>query len=308
MHDRVTKGNNPTPLRCGLCESTGARCIAEENGYPIYRCLKCGLVFVYPIPDAGDMKDYYGRHEGACGDTVWEKFGAEIFEHAARTMRRCCPSGKLLDLGCGYGFFMKLMRERGWQVQGLEIDGEMARYARERLGLDVRQADVNDYASRGEEFDLISLWWVLEHLPDPMTALRKCVASLKREGMLILRVPNIDFIAFVHRFRFIEPLFSRLGLTLAPILNPVSRKKRFFELLGAPYHLYGYNRRTICTLLSKAGLGDCRVTLGGRLRTGKKFRDSLELLLYAVAATVFRLSLGRIIIYHDMTVCARKER
>ncbi len=254
------------------------------------------------------MKDYYGRHEGECGDTVWEKFGAGVFEHAARAIQGRLPAGSLLDVGCGYGFFMRLMRERGWKVQGLEIDGEMARYARERLGLDVRQADVNDYTSPGEEFDLISLWWVLEHLPDPMAVARKCVASLKREGMLVLRVPNIDFIAFVHRFRFIETLFSRLGLTLAPILNPVSRKRRFFELLGAPYHLFGYNRRTICALLSTAGLEDCRVELGGRLRTGKRLRDLLEALLYAVAATFFRLSLGRMIIYHDMTVYARKKR
>jgi SAM-dependent methyltransferase len=171
----------------------------------------------------------------------------------------------------------------------------------------VRCGDISDYTPRGEEFDLISLWWVLEHLPDPVAAVRKCVSSLRRGGMLILRVPNIDFIAFVYRFRFVESLLAKLGLTLHSVVNPVSRKRQFFELLGAPYHLYGYNRRTICALLGDAGCGDCRITLGGKLRTGRRVRDALEAVLYAVAAAFFRLSFGRIIVYHDLTVCAKKR-
>ncbi|MEJ2744299.1 MAG: hypothetical protein P8123_01210 [bacterium] len=90
------------------------------------------------------------------------------------------------------------------------------------------------------------------------------------------------------------------------MLNPVARKKRFFELLGAPYHLYGFNRCTICAVLRQEGLDNCRITLGGRLRTGRRRRDILETLLYGVATVIFWLSFGRIIAYHDLTVSAKK--
>jgi 2-polyprenyl-3-methyl-5-hydroxy-6-metoxy-1,4-benzoquinol methylase len=290
-----------------LCGSGRARWIVEENGCPIYRCRGCGLVYVYPIPDAGAMKGYYASREGACGEAVWERFSAEVFKRASRDIRKSRQNGSLLDVGCGYGFFMRLMRNEGWNVHGIEIDGEAARHARESLGLDVQQGDVTDYTPRPEEFDLITLWWVLEHLPDPAAAVRACAASLKKGGMILLRVPNIDFILFVYKFRFVELFLARLGRTLAPVVNPVSRKKRFFELLGAPYHLYGYDRRAICAMLEGAGLRDCKIALGGKLRTGRRLRDFLETLLHGVATVLFRLSCGRVIAYHDLTVSARKD-
>ena len=304
MRDKADKGSGPEPPRCMLCGSRDARWIVEENGCRIYRCRGCGLVYVHPIPDAEAMGGYYASREGACGEAVWERFSAEVFERAARDIRRRLPKGNLLDMGCGYGFFMRMMREKGWNVHGMEIDGDAARHAREGLGLDVRQGDIAGYDPEAEEFDLITLWWVLEHLPDPMSAVRACAASLKKGGMILLRVPNINFILSVYKFKFVETFLSKLGRRLDSMVNPVSRKKRFFELLGAPYHLYGYNRRTICAMLERAGFRDCKITLGGRLKTGRRLRDFLETLLHGATSALFVLSFGRIIAYHDLTVAA----
>lgn len=295
------------PPRCALCGSADARRIAEENGCRIYRCRGCGLVYVHPIPDEEAMRGYRASCEGACSEAVWEKLSAGVFKRASLEVRTDRRRGNLLDMGCGYGFFMKVMRERGWNVHGIEIDGEAARRARENFGLDVRQGDVADYAPRVEEFDLITLWWVLEHLADPVAAVRACAASLKKGGMILLRVPNIDFIILVRKFKFVEAFLPKLGRTLDSMVNPVSRKKRFFDLLGAPYHLYGYNRRTICAMLNGAGFRDCRITLGGRLKTGRPLRDFFETLLYGAATVIFWLSFGKIVAYHDLTVSARKN-
>ncbi|MEJ2744298.1 MAG: class I SAM-dependent methyltransferase [bacterium] len=161
MQDKANKGNVPASPQCMLCGSLDARLVVEENDCPIYRCRGCGLVYVHPIPPAWAMKRYYASREGECGEAVWEKFSAEVFKRASMDIRKSRREGNLLDVGCGYGFFMRVMREKGWNVHGIEIDGEAARYARDNLGLDVRQGDVAGYAPRGEEFDLVTLWWVL---------------------------------------------------------------------------------------------------------------------------------------------------
>jgi SAM-dependent methyltransferase len=102
------------------------------------------------------------------------------------------PRGRMLDLGCGDGTVLVLARRDGWEVQGVELYPEQTRLVRETLGLPVDTADIESYQGRPASWDVVVLTHVLEHLPDPVGALRKIRDLLKPGGAGVLEFPNID--------------------------------------------------------------------------------------------------------------------
>jgi SAM-dependent methyltransferase len=95
--------------------------------------------------------------------------------------------GRLLDFGCADGYFLELARADGWEVTGLEISAEMAETASARLSTLIVTSP--DQLPPGE-FDAITLWEVLEHLPDPVAELQRLAQRLRPGGILMLSTPN----------------------------------------------------------------------------------------------------------------------
>lgn len=111
-----------------------------------------------------------------------------------RFLKRWIPaSGRLLEIGCGNGRLLYLARKDGWDVRGLEISPFLADSVRARLGIEVAVADYLEYSpGNGEEFDLVLLRHVLEHLPEPKRAMTGIAALLGEGGHALLEFPNID--------------------------------------------------------------------------------------------------------------------
>lgn len=94
--------------------------------------------------------------------------------------------GSLLDVGAGTGDFLKVAKEKGWQVHGMEPNKNAAKLALEK-GIDLK-ASLNDF--EGKQFDVVTLWHVLEHIPDLEETILKFAALVKPQGALIIAVPN----------------------------------------------------------------------------------------------------------------------
>jgi 2-polyprenyl-3-methyl-5-hydroxy-6-metoxy-1,4-benzoquinol methylase len=100
--------------------------------------------------------------------------------------------GRLLDVGCGSGGFLKKMQDLGWEASGVEPDPSAARVAREHYGLDVTCETLEEAALSAGQFDVITMNHVIEHLPDPITSLQECGRVLKDTGRLVVTTPNVD--------------------------------------------------------------------------------------------------------------------
>jgi SAM-dependent methyltransferase len=166
---------------------------------PLARCAACGFLFRPGLADRQATKDLYegGAYEDRpfARDYASEQSISERRANAAsrlRFVRRHATGGRLLDAGAAGGAFVLEAREAGFAAQGIEPAPAFARHARETLGVDVRDGRLEDLAGAGETWDVITLWHVLEHVPDPVGALRILRDVLAPGGVVVLEVPNVD--------------------------------------------------------------------------------------------------------------------
>ncbi|HEY0405199.1 MAG TPA: class I SAM-dependent methyltransferase, partial [Pyrinomonadaceae bacterium] len=100
--------------------------------------------------------------------------------------------GRALDIGTGAGRYAASLKRLGWQVTGVEFDPTAAANAAERYGLTIQTGTLEDARFSSESFDFISMFHVIEHLPDPLATLRECFRVLRQGRRIMLRTPNFD--------------------------------------------------------------------------------------------------------------------
>jgi 2-polyprenyl-3-methyl-5-hydroxy-6-metoxy-1,4-benzoquinol methylase len=177
--------------QCLLCGGLRHRVVFREFDIDILRCLDCRHVF---SSFAGDPH-YAGFWDGRIADEVdaywWKDRNRMYQDFFAKFLAP--SSGRLLDMGCGLGFFAKSVANlANWEAYGREISPGAVGYAREKLGLDnISCGRLEDAEFPASYFDIITLWDVIDHIlcPDPL--LRRCHALLREGGICFLRTPNV---------------------------------------------------------------------------------------------------------------------
>src|SRR5688500_7389092 len=156
-------------------------------------CYNCRLTVTTPVPSIGELSRYYPQAYYGSGRRfphVVEWLLDMLYDFRARTIGAGREPGKVLDIGCGRGLLLNKFRERGWDPQGTELSEEAATYARDRLNLPVTTDTLEDARFANDQFDLVILWHVLEHVPDPRATLEEIGRVLKPGGTLLVAVPN----------------------------------------------------------------------------------------------------------------------
>lgn len=100
--------------------------------------------------------------------------------------------GRLLDVGCGHGAFLAVMRDLGWKVAGVELDPVAVTVARDHFGLDINQGPLEEARFSDNQFDAITISHVIEHVADPVGLLRECHRILEPGGRIVVVTPNIE--------------------------------------------------------------------------------------------------------------------
>lgn len=183
--------------------------ITTVDGHDIIDCFTCGFRHVLPLPDPAALEreyreNYYAEEKPtfiahAAEDQAWFELAQNdrlaIFEKLLPSARR-----RLLDIGCGPGFFLKTAIARGWDAHGIEPSRQAAAHAR-ALGATVTEAFFNwQTATSLGRYDVVNLTNVLEHVPDAAQALSRTVHLLEPGGVLCVGVPN-DFSILQHAAR-----------------------------------------------------------------------------------------------------------
>lgn len=150
--------------------------------FSILRCERCGLGQTIPQPQ--DLSPYYTNYHGNRHGFTARLCLRRRFNWVNQVSQG--KTGKLLDIGCGDGSFLRLAAERGWEVAGTELDPGAA----SAVGLQVSR-ELRDLKSEAP-FDCITLWHSLEHLENPAAVLREANELLAPQGHILIAVPNAD--------------------------------------------------------------------------------------------------------------------
>ncbi len=178
---------------CLICGGTRHGVVFRESEIDILRCLNCGHVFS-THPGEKDYSGYWGEgvtESEAC--LWWDQAHRKVFDSFCEKFISG-KRGKLLDVGCGLGYFVKKVSANpGWEVFGYEISQAAVDYARNNLGLkNVFAGRVEESQFAAKSFDIITLWDVLEHIPEPDALLSYLNSLLKDDGILFIHTPNIS--------------------------------------------------------------------------------------------------------------------
>jgi 2-polyprenyl-3-methyl-5-hydroxy-6-metoxy-1,4-benzoquinol methylase/predicted RNA-binding Zn-ribbon protein involved in translation (DUF1610 family) len=193
---------------CPLCSSGKIsqylKCrdhLLSREEFDLFKCVECGFVFTGKYPDEQNIGRYYESDEYISHDDSAKGFLNIIYIKARSLMLKKkrkiiqkatrLTKGKILDLGCGTGYFAATMKKGGWDVIGIEPNVKAREFAASHFGLDIICPEHISELPSGT-FDCITLWHVLEHFHDPFSYMAEIKRLLKPDGVCICALPNCN--------------------------------------------------------------------------------------------------------------------
>lgn len=245
---------------CNLCAHTKHQPHCPENGLGLVKCKNCGLVFVGEQPEPQELYALYGEtyfHNDESGVVGYNDYIADEANIRKTVNKRFeiieeyTDKGRLLDVGCAMGFFIDEAHKRGWEVAGLDVSQFAAEYVKERFGHDAYNGSLLDFDFPEDSFDLVTMYDVIEHVPDPKAYVQAVAKIIKQGGIFELATPDIGSIP------------ARLT------------GKSWIGYKLSEEHVYYFSVKTLTRLLDEAGFDVVNVRHVGKFVTLNLFLDRL---------------------------------
>ncbi len=282
--------------QCKLCDSHSLGLLDPASN--IAQCRTCGYVFDNPRPTLKELISFYSRPGKY--DSWLEEIGPRnrLWHRRLKKLQSTKKPGSLLDVGTGIGQFLSLARTSYREVYGTEVSATAVAIAKEKYGLDLFHGTIEELARQEMAFDNITLFHVLEHVPDPKAMLETCHSLLTDGGCMVIAVPN-EVISLRALKRW---LFGKV------------RKPQGAGLLGLPrltldgsiheIHLSHFTPSVLRRALQSTGFAVVVNTLDPYyVQTGWR---RLKADFYYYACLIFRYLFG-VNIYDAILIIARKD-
>ena len=241
-----------TRKKCSLCQKEGRFKIKYVlPKFNIVQCANCCLLardVIYSKKEIEDLysKDYFCELQKdyfSAGISQDFKTSLRVKDFTQRLKKIVTYSkikkGKILDVGCGTGIFLKIAKDKGWKTTGVEISKYAAQTATEKFHLKVLCKELEEAKFKSNYFDVISGWDLIEHVENPTRLIKEIKRILKPKGYIALQTTMTDSLLFMiadYSYRFTFGKFS----ILAEIAYPV-------------HHSNHFSRKTLKDLLQRNG-------------------------------------------------------
>lgn len=265
-------------VACPTCESREIRPVFRSpdrdwgsgESFWFVRCAECGLVRIEPQPTPEELSRFYPegnwpraqREQDALDAWILGVPWKQLMRRRAEAIFAVVPGpARILEIGAGDGYFLRHMKDSGWEVEGVEMGQPAAEFANSKLGVKVHCGRLEDVSLSHSEYDVIYMHHVFEHLGNPLETLRQVRSLLADGGWLYLAIPNwrsLDRWMFKSRWVGLKP----------------------------PQHLFLYERSTLKALLAKAGFTLKRTKTYSR--EGTTLIGYTESMRYVLMETGFR--------------------
>jgi SAM-dependent methyltransferase len=242
-----------------------------EKVFTIERCLDCGVAQTSPRPEKSVLGQFYPRvyyPTGGLDPRTYNRRTRQFQKDKLAIVRRHRAGGRLLDVGCGAGYFVREASLAGFDAEGVEFDAEAADFGRKAWNLRIVVGDLLGAGFADESFDVITLWQVLEHLPHPSETLMRIHRLLRRRGLLVVAVPNFASLqSRVFRDRWYHLEVPRHLFHYDPVSLRALLMRHHFAVLSEDHHSREHNWAGI--MGSVISFSPLRPSLAGAV--GRKF-------------------------------------
>jgi SAM-dependent methyltransferase len=283
--------------QCNVCAGTLLEVVDRDCN--IMRCQACGYIFDNPRPTMEELVAFYSR------PTQYDSWLSEIpardrlWKRRLSKLRSTRKPGSMLDVGTGIGQFLALARPCYTEVYGTEISSTAVQIAKQKYHLDLFHGTVERLLSQGKSFDNISLFHVLEHVPDPKSLLRTCHSLLSAQGILVIGVPNeVNSLRAAAR-----RMLTTVGLKKQNALGKFGLPLISLGANSVEVHLSHFTPKVLHQLLETTGYSIVKHTLDPYyVATGiPRFKPDLYYYCCLMFHQVFRIN-----VYDAMLIIARK--
>lgn len=241
-------------VNCPICDLPPQKFVGKRGGTShrdrlgveasIWECGKCGLLFANPMPvPVGGLEQHYSVD----ADEYFEHHKSDTRSETSLLLLTEAEEfldgrkGKLLDIGTGRGEILKQAIARGWDVSGVEPSEGFADYTERETGIKIRREPVEKCGFADEEFDVVMLSAVLEHLYNPDEVVAEISRITRRGGLFYFDVPNEKGLFFK-----VGNIYQRLkGSEWCVNLSPTF----------TPFHVFGFSPKSVKMLLAKHSFG-----------------------------------------------------
>ena len=224
--------------KCYLCGSLENSVIFTELDIPILQCKTCTHVF-----SSYEQEEHY---DGYWGENSEEAYDLEWWDNAHRKVYHefidqflKSPSGKILDVGCGLGYFVKTVNKDkpSWEALGYEMSKSAVDYAKTKNNLtNIHAGMVQESGISPASIDVITLWDVIEHIPKPQSLMNYLHSLLKPGGILFIQTPNFPIQLIKAKLKVLK-----------------SGMREGIHYLEAKDHINDYSRKTLTKLALDTG-------------------------------------------------------
>jgi len=289
---------NDENLKCVLCEGKKLETLIIKGESMLIRCVYCGLIYCFPLKTEDILLEQIKKTYNNYSFSDYEKLDLakkKIFIQYLKEICKKIPSGNLLDVGCGDGFFLELAEKVGFDVTGIEISEQAIYYVKNKrpaIYKKIYKGAFKDVKFPDNYFDVITLWDVFYLFNTPEDYIKEIYRVLKNDGLLLMRIKNADIHLWLYRSNNI-----------------------FEKIVQKPFIFlpYNYTNKSIKMFLQKHNFKDIKV-LNSKLTHSDPYRQSkigeglryLKEIYYCLSQLVYLLSFGKITISPSLIVYAKK--
>ena len=230
--------------KCILCNSNSlSDLVGYEKAY-LCKCSSCGFVFSKKIPSSEELDKFY-KNYGV--NNYLSPLTIKRYNELLDRLEPFRKTNRILDVGCGIGYFLGEAKKRGWEVYGTELSEESAKICSDK-GISVQQVKIKEAQFGTEMFDVITSFEVIEHINNPQEELSVFKSILRKGGLVYITTPNFNSL-----------LRYRLGSS--------------YNIITYPEHLSYYTTRTLKKVFAISGFKTFKIETTGisltRLRTSQ---------------------------------------
>lgn len=231
-------------LSCLVCGSINLKkLIGYEKAY-LCQCGKCSFVFSKRIPSSQELDAYY-KDYGT--DNYLSPLTIKRYNEILDQFEPFRKTNKMLDVGCGIGYFLEEAKKRGWEVHGTELSEKSAEICAQK-NIHIKQGALNTDDYEQDMFDIVTSFEVIEHINNPLIDLKNIHSIMRKGGLVYVTTPNFN---------------SLLRVKL----------KSAYNVITYPEHLSYYTPKTLEKVFKRSGFQKLKIETTGisitRLRTSQ---------------------------------------